>query len=301
MSAQCPTTPLSFRLVTLTLLSGSALMLAACGTTENGPTANGSATSAALAQAADDAAGASASLPSLEKIYKRDTNNVNNAVRYSRGLREAGRLSRASIIMAPFAKDDRKPSSAAKTEFAAVQVALGNYDVAAENARKATAMDGKSWQAYDILGIALDAKGDHSGAEKALRKALELCPEEQQTPILNNLGLNLAAQGFLDEAAEVLRRALATSPDRSEVERNLRIVSALRESGGRAPSYLQNARDEAMKKEAAEKEKAKEKEKKSESAPSKKSDPVPAKKPAAKEPEKPAEAVPVPVQKPHFN
>lgn len=270
------------RLTMMILLSGTALMLSACASTGQPSHGKNDVAGKVLEQAADQAGGSSNALPLAEKMYKRNPDDVNNVVRYSRALREAGRLSRASIIMAPFAKDDRKPSAAAKTEFAAVQAELGNYDVAADNARKAVAMDGKSWQAHHVLGIALDAKGDHAGAEKALRKALELSPPEQQTAILNNLGLNLATQGFLDEAAETLRKALETAPDRSEVERNLRIVSALRESGGRAPSYMQNARDAAQKKEAAAK--------------------AAAKKPVAKEiNDSEDEDVPVPVKKPTYN
>jgi Flp pilus assembly protein TadD len=269
------------------LLSGTALMLSACAST--GPTqGKNDVAGKVLEQAADQVGNGPSALPLAEKMYKRNPDDVNNAVRYSHALREAGRLSRASIIMTPFAKDDRKPNAAAKTEFAAIQAELGNYDVAADNARKAIAMDGKSWQAYHVLGISLDAKGDHAGAEKALRKALELSPPEQQTAILNNLGLNLATQGFLDEAAETLRKALETAPDRSEVERNLRIVSALRESGGRAPSYMQNAHDAAQKKEAA----------------VAAGDKAIAKKPAAKETEDSENKdspVPVPVKKPTYN
>ncbi|MDB5490400.1 MAG: hypothetical protein JWO78_249 [Micavibrio sp.] len=237
-----PSSP--FRFMTLMLLSGTALMLTACGTTP----AKGPNTSKIVEQPSANQGGES--LASAEKAYKKNSDDAGAAIRYSRALREAGRYSRASIIMTPFAKDDRKPSAAAKSEFAAVQVALGNYDVAADSARKSIAMNDKSWQAHHILGIALDAKGDNANAEKSLRKALELAPPEQQTAILNNLGLNLAAQGFLDEAAETLRKALATAPDRGEVERNLRIVSALRQSGGRAPSYMQTYRDAQMKKDA---------------------------------------------------
>lgn len=236
----------SLRVITLMLMSGTALMLSACGTTTQ--TGKGPATSKVAEQQVSGQSGDS--LASAEKAYKKNSDDVGAAIRYSHALREAGRYSRASIVITPFAKDDRKPSAAAKSEFAAVQVALGNYDVAADSARKSIAMNDKSWQAYHILGIALDAKGDNANAEKALRKALELAPPEQQTAILNNLGLNLAAQGFLDEAAETLRKALATAPDRAEVERNLRIVSALRQSGGRAPSYMQNYRDAQMKKDA---------------------------------------------------
>lgn len=245
MSAQTP----SLRLIVLIFLSGSSLMMTGCATT-GGANVKADATKKVLAQQMENQT-VSDSLPAAEKAYKNNPDNVNNAIRYSRALRNAGRLSRASIVITSFAKDDRKPNAAAKTEYAAVQIGLGNYDAAAEAARKSLSMNDKSWQTYHLLGIALDAKGDNANAEKALRKALELAPPEQQTAILNNLGLNLATQGFLDEAAETLRKALATAPDRAEVERNLRIVSALRQSGGRAPSYMQKARDAAMKKDAA--------------------------------------------------
>lgn len=220
------------RLASLALLTCSALALAACGSTG----ANNAPTTAVQADPGRE------SLSSLERAYKKNPDDVSVAVRYARALREDDRLSRASIIIAPFAKNDRKPSAAAKTEYAAIQAGLGNYKEARDFSTKAIALDKNAYQAYHIQGIALDATGDHAKAEDAFRKALELW-QGDKTPVLNNLGLNLASQGFLDEASEVLRQALAESPNRGEIERNLRIVDALRESGGRAPSYLQKERD----------------------------------------------------------
>jgi Flp pilus assembly protein TadD len=229
------------KLTLMALLAGTSLMLASCQTSGTATT-NTSQVDQALERAANESrSNGQESLPLLEKLYKRNPDDTDLAVRYSGALREAGRLNRASIIIAPFARNERKPSAPAKAEFAAVQVALGNYEVAQEFASKAVAMDAENYQAYHILGIALDAQGDHKPAEAAFRQALEIWHGDP-TPVLNNLGLNLASQGFLDEAAEVLRKALETSPDRMEVERNLRIVSALRESGGRAPSYIQEQR-----------------------------------------------------------
>ena len=46
---------------------------------------------------------------------------------------------------------------------------------------------------------------------------------------MNNLALNLATQGFVDEAIEILERAQKISPDRIELERNLRIIRTLNE------------------------------------------------------------------------
>ena len=86
----------------------------------------------------------------------------------------------------------------------------------------------QDYLAYQNLGIALDAKEMHPEAERAFRKGLEHWKGDPTT-IMNNLALNLATQGFIDEAIEVLERAQALSPDRIEIERNLRIIRTLNE------------------------------------------------------------------------
>lgn len=263
----------SFRILVTGLMAGSSLLLAACQTAGTAGQTAGVETSvqASAAQPGFE------SLSTLENLYKRNPDNADVAVRYARALREDDRLSRASIVISPFAKNERKPNADAKAEFAAIQIALGNNAVAKEYAEKAVALNSTP-QAWHILGIALDANGEHAPAEDAFRKALEGW-QDNPAPVLNNLGLNLASQGFLDEATEVLRKALVTAPNRGEIERNLRIVEALRESGGRAPSYMQEARD---------KEKARK-----------------AKEEAAKAPQPAAEveasAIPVPAHKPSAN
>lgn len=235
------TTQMTPRLLMLGLLAGAAISLSACGTA--GP--NGGPNTTEAGHAVPDRAQPEESLSSLEKQYKHDPDNAGVAVRYARALRVAGRLSRASIIVSPYAHDERKPNAAAKTEYAAIQDSLGNYDEAAKFARKSIALDDKSYQSYHVLGIALDAKGDYPNAEDAYRKALALCQAQGDNPsaILNSLAMNLASQGFLDEATETLQKSLASTSDKAEVERDLRIVNALRVSGGRAPSYEQTAHD----------------------------------------------------------
>lgn len=232
-----PVTRPRLSVLTLAMIGAATLALGACqttGTTTTPPAQQG----AAQTQQTP----AQASLATLEQAYKRNPSDVNAALNYARALRENDRLSRASIIISPFAKNDRRPHAGARAEYASIQASLGNYAEARDYAAKAIAADPKSQQAYHIQGIALDAAGNHKAAEASFRKALEMW-EGDPTPVLNNLGLNLASQGFLDEAAETLRKALETSPDRAEIERNLRIVDALRESGGRAPSYMQEERD----------------------------------------------------------
>ncbi len=185
---------------------------------------------AALDRAADEASSkgeTKESLAFLESRYKRESKNPEAATKYAAALREAGRLNRADLILAPFATDEKAPAnSAVQTEYASIQAAMGSYPEAEAHARKAVEADPASGQAYHILGIVLDAQGYHPQAEVAFRKALDNWSGDP-SPVMNNLGLNLASQGFLDEAIDTLRKAAAIAPNRTEIERNLRIVSAL--------------------------------------------------------------------------
>lgn len=166
------------------------------------------------------------SLALMERVYKRDSGNQETALKYARSLREAGQLNRAALVLEPVAQDEDNPNAEAKIEYASIQAAIGNYALSEEFSRQAVLLQPESGKAYHLLGIALDAQGYHEQAEAAFRKGLDSW-EGDPGPILNNLGLNLASQGFLDEAIDVLRKAKAASPDRVEIERNLRIVSAL--------------------------------------------------------------------------
>lgn len=178
---------------------------------------------------AADASGAKAeSLGYVEKMYMRNPSKPESALRYAIALREADAANKASVVLAPFADDPKGPENA-KTEFAAIQLALGNNEKAEKYAQKAVTQNPEDGRAFHFLGIALDAQGKHPEAERAFRKALDLWKDDP-TPIMNNLALNLSAQGFLDEAAEILEKAKTIAPNRIELERNLRIVNALRQS-----------------------------------------------------------------------
>lgn len=167
----------------------------------------------------------------LGQLYKRNSDDPKIALRYAGALRANDQLYRAALVLAPFVKkdtvlEDNMLKSAIQTEYASLQAAMGNYAIAEEHARRAIVTAPENGKAYHVLGIALDTQGFHKQAETAFRKALETWSGDPG-PVMNNLGLNLAAQGFLDEASETLRKAYAASPGRVEIERNLRIVTAL--------------------------------------------------------------------------
>ena len=219
----------------LLVLGTSLFALSACGTTQSqNPQSNSSKIDSALERAAVSAAASgetSQSMSYVEKLYKRNSSDPDAAIAYAKALREADYLSRAALVLEPFAKDSKGPVQA-KTEYAALQLAQGNYEAAEEYAKKAVLQDEKNHEAYHYLGIALDAQAMHPEAERAFRKALDYW-QGDPTTVMNNLALNLASQNFLDEAAEILYKAQAIAPDRMEIERNLRIVLALQQADGR--------------------------------------------------------------------
>ncbi len=229
---------MSRRMNTRFLLSiGACVVLAACQSTqgENLQKSRADRIDSSLGRAASSAdmrGHPKQSLSFLEQKYKRNSGDEVAALDYAAALRRADYLNRATIILAPFANSETS-GSMAKAEYAAIQLAQGNYAAAEEYAQKAIIQNSDNFEAYHYLGIALDAQGMHEEAERSFRKGLELW-QGDPTTIMNNLALNLTSQGFLDEAAAILEKALAVAPDRMEVERNLRIVRALQESGGYA-------------------------------------------------------------------
>ena len=216
----------------LVILGLSVTQLAACQTvgerlnTQQDQKAKiDSAIDKALTQASERNAGAS--LMALERQYKRNSANPQIAYKYARALRQADYAHRADIILSPFANAPDAPS-VILSEMSSIKLALGNFKSAEEYAQKAVLKDPKNYAAYQNLGIALESQEKHAAAERAFRKGLETW-QGDPTPIMNNLALNLATQGYLDEAIQILEKAKALSPDRIEIERNLRIVRALNE------------------------------------------------------------------------
>ncbi len=215
-------------------LTVAALSLGACQTTSDknaGPqTSKNERIDAAIEKAAITASGkgsTSATLIALEKQYKRNTDQPAYALSYAQGLRQAGFLNRAATVLSPFAKGE-DAYDGVKTEMSMIALGLGDYDMAEKFAQQAIIQNPSDHFAYQNLGIALDAKEMHPEAERAFRKGLEHW-QGDPTTVMNNLALNLATQGYIEEAIEVLEKAKALSPDRIEIERNLRIIRTLNE------------------------------------------------------------------------
>lgn len=219
---------------TLALCALVSLSLAGCATTSSGTASSGStgldsALETAAAKAAASGKNAEA-LALMEKYYARNTENPEVALRFAKTLRANGELNKANLVLSPFAKGD-KVTQPILSEFAMLQMDRGEFKAAEATARRLIKLDEKNYEAWQVLGISLDAQAFHEQSETAFRKAIELC-DGDKVPLMNNLALALAAQEKTDEAIEILREAKRMAPNRTEVERNLRIISTLNEKAG---------------------------------------------------------------------
>ncbi len=169
----------------------------------------------------------------LKDIHTQNPNDPIVATRYGRALREDDQVNAASRILEPFTKGN-KINDEALTEMAMTQLALGKFQAAENYGQKAVSLNEKNGRAYLALGTALDAQKQHQAAEVAFRKGLKNWNGDS-TPILNNLALNLASQGHLEEALSLIEKAQEMAPGRMDLERNRRIIATLLETtGGRS-------------------------------------------------------------------
>lgn len=224
----------TFRGLTLLSLSASTLLLAACGTSSS--TANvtnvseANRVNAILQRAAREAKASgnkTETVTLLEQLYERSSDDAAIATSYGQALREDEQLNKARQVLLPFAEGE-KAFPDAVVELAMVQLALGQYKSAELTSRRAVELDPEQGRAFLALGTALDAQNYHEQAEVAFRRGLQKWNGDP-APLLNNLALNLASQNKLDQALDLLRRAQSESPGRVEIERNIRIISTLKE------------------------------------------------------------------------
>lgn len=188
-------------------------------------------TRARLTAAADDAVASGKTVEALalyERLYETRPGRKDIALTYAQLLRKTGNPDKALRVLSRFSGSG---DPQIRNELAAAHIAVGNFTTAeallsgvlADPAARAYEADAAS-----LMGIVLDARGNHAEAERMFRRALDGWRGDP-TPVMNNLGLSLAAQGRFDEALDVLRKALVISKnDKQEIARNIALISDLR-------------------------------------------------------------------------
>ncbi|MBU6475970.1 MAG: tetratricopeptide repeat protein [Alphaproteobacteria bacterium] len=194
-------------------------------------------TEARLATSAHNAIAAGKTQEALAlytKLYSQN-GTADVALNYAQLLRKTGSPQKALDILKPFAVngDGTVRDAAAPVmlnEYAAASIELGHYhaaEISLEKVLKSKQAFGFHADANDLLGVALDAQGWHQEAERDYKSALKDWKGDP-TPVMNNLGLCLAAQGLFDESLAMLRQALVKAPHNAEIARNIDMVSRLR-------------------------------------------------------------------------
>lgn len=164
----------------------------------------------------------------IQNAYQRDQKNAMLAARYGKALREANKVKEAKTVLLPWS-ENTEAGTLVNSELSAIYLSENNLDKAEFAARKAIKADNANYRAWRDLGNALDAQEKYVEGETAFRRSLALWTGKDKVPIMNNLALNLAAQGKTDQALELLYQAQKIKPDLKDIERNIRIIRALSE------------------------------------------------------------------------
>ncbi|TAL40259.1 MAG: tetratricopeptide repeat protein [Alphaproteobacteria bacterium] len=176
------------------------------------------------------------------KLHKQHPKDRAIALAYAQLLRKTGKPAQAVKVLTPLASfksrnNDSNPvtiytsNAVILNELAAAHIATGNF-AEAEKLLAHVLEDPSAAplhaDADSLMGIVMDARGDHRAAEQSFNRALAGWKGDP-TPVMNNLALCLAAQGKFDDALDTLRRALVNSPnDKQEIARNIALISDLR-------------------------------------------------------------------------
>lgn len=95
---------------------------------------------------------------------------------------------------------------------------LGRPQQAAELLRRAADHCGRSWRAWNALGIAYDADKSWALSAAAYERAFQLTDKPVQ--VLNNYGMSLMAQGEAEKAAMIFDKARQIAPDDARIISN---------------------------------------------------------------------------------
>lgn len=175
-------------------------------------------------------------LPIFERRYGKKPDDRDVAVNYAQLLRKSGKSGQALGVLEPFVEDDTT-DGLVLTEYAAALLETGQTK-AAQDILNAVIADPKLSEfhadAKNQLGISYAAENRPADAEAMFRDAWEGWRGDA-TSVMNNLGLAQANQGKYDAALVTLRRALALAPHKTEIARNIDIISDLRDNSAQKP------------------------------------------------------------------
>lgn len=172
-----------------------------------------------------------------EKLFEHDRRNPEAALNYAQVLRKTGDAEKAVSVLGPFVKAKRKRNPTLQitpvllNEYAAGLIEVGRLEKAEailDRVLSDERADSAHADAYNLMGIVLDAEGEHKEAEEMFRESLEGWRGDT-TSVMNNLAICLANQGLFKESLKTLQQALIMAPEKKkDIARNIRFVSEMK-------------------------------------------------------------------------
>jgi Flp pilus assembly protein TadD len=172
-----------------------------------------------------------------ENLYERNRRDPDIALNYAQLLRKTGNAESAADILGPFVKAKRKRNPTLQitpillNEYAASLIETGKLEKAEailDRVLSDELANGAHADAYNLMGIVLDAEGEHKEAEEMFRLSLEGWRGDS-TSVMNNLAICLANQGLFKESLKTLHQALIMAPEKKrDIARNIRLVNDMR-------------------------------------------------------------------------
>jgi Flp pilus assembly protein TadD len=118
---------------------------------------------------------------------------------------------------------------------------MGDKAAAAQHLRRAVALKGVDWTAWNALGVLSDGRGAWAESAMAYDKALALAPDK--AAIWNNRGYSLLLQRRAPEAVAALDRAAAIDPTSRRIAVNRQMARGMAGFYPRARGVNESSRD----------------------------------------------------------
>lgn len=225
-------TKATFQTAGLCLILSSTPLLSGCETLDflQQPTDTKTLIEQAMSRAIKDEAQSASSVKEQVAYYKKlhslNPGNIDNAMHYATALRKAGRAQEALYILLPFKETGKTLPNTYLTELAATRLSLGNIEKANTLLESVLNKDSSNPRANHLMGIVQDSYGQHDKAEEHYKIALKKW-DSDPTALLNNIALNQAHRGQIEQAVATLYQAATISPNRVEIRENLAILQSL--------------------------------------------------------------------------
>lgn len=165
-------------------------------------------------------------------LYGREPNNLQFAARYAEAARRSGDPKAGAEVLDALVGQGLG-GAPIQIELAKANLQLGRVGVALAAARQAVAREPNLGESQVVLGLALDAIGEHAAAAAAYQEALAK-GGPGSARILNNLALSLAQAGKLNESVQTLRKASRLDSEIASISQNLSLIEEI--AGGSSPA-----------------------------------------------------------------